>query len=97
MVTMYQDILTELTKETGMEQRLLSECPVGTTAGMAAVEMREARIQLFVALSPRHLKQGSMSSALWYYYSNVIIKERILKLMFVKKVKELIFSFLKSL
>lgn len=90
MVTMYQDILTELTKETGMEQRLLSECPVGTTAGMAAVEMREA-------LSPRHLKQGSMSSALWYYYSNVIIKERILKLMFVKKVKELIFSFLKPL
>lgn len=95
MVTMYQDILTELTKETGMEQRLLSECPVGTT--VAAVEMREARIQLFVALSPRHLKQGSMSSALWYYYSNVIIKERILKLMFVKKVKELIFSFLKPL
>lgn len=67
MVTMYQDILTELTKETGMEQRLLSECPEGKPAGMAAVEMREARIQLFVALSPRHLKQGSMSCASLHY------------------------------
>lgn len=68
-----------------------------TTAGTAAVEMREAKIQLFVALLSRHLKQGSMSSALWYYYSNTTIKGRILKLMFVKKVKELIFSFLKFL
>lgn len=66
MVTMYQDILTELTKETGMEQRLLSECPEGKTAGMAAVEMREA-------LSTRHLKQGSMSCASLHYGIIIVI------------------------
>lgn len=99
MVTMYQDILTELSKETGMEQQRLSECPVETTAGMAVVGMREVKIQLCRSLvSSANAREHELCcSALWYYYSNIIIKEGILKLMFVKKVKGLIFSCLKFL
>lgn len=73
MVTMYQDILTELSKETGMEQWLLFECPMETAAGMAALEMREAKIQLFVTLLSHHLKQGSMSCVVLHYGIIIVI------------------------